>query len=143
MSDSNTTTQPTRWSRRAKLFITLLIIGAVLSLVWSQLPRGAYPTDLSRVGEGRPALVLAYDMNYASGMGVMELMNAIRADYAGEVDFLVAHLGMPDGEAFARQHAAGDGTVLLFSADGRRVSTLRQPQTADALRQALDEAFGS
>jgi len=143
MSGSKTKTQPARWPRWSRLLVTLLIIGAVGSLIWSQLPRGAYPTDLSRVGAGQPALVLAYDMNFASGMAVMELMNAIRADYAGEVDFLVAHLGMPDGQAFASRHGAGDGTVLLFSADGQRIQSLRQPQTVDELRQALDAAFGS
>lgn len=134
--------RPTAWSRWSKLMITLLVVASVGSVVWSQLPRGAYPTDLSRIGAGRPALVLAHDANYASGMAVMELMNAIRDDYAGQVEFLVAHLGMAEGQAFASLHAARDGTVLLFAGDGTRVSILNQPQTVGELRRALDTAFG-
>lgn len=142
MKNDNPSARHAPWPRWSKWLITLLIMAAVGSLIWSQLPRGAYPTDLSRVGAGKPALVLAHDANFAAGMAVMELMNVIRDDYAGEVEFLVAHLGMQDGQAFARRHAAGDGSVLLFSAKGELVDTLHQPQTADALREALAQAFG-
>lgn len=142
MSNDNPTSRSGPWPRWSRFLITLLVVAGVGSLIWSQLPRGAYPTDLSRIGKGRPALVLAHDANYASGMAVMELMNAIRNDYTERVDFLVAHLGMPDGAAFASRHSARDGTVLLFDADGTRIGTLHQPQSVGELRQALDTAFG-
>jgi hypothetical protein len=87
-------------------------------------------------------LVLAHDTNYVGGAEVMELMNGIRGDYAERVDYLVAHLALPDAQAFAARHAARDGTVLLFAADGRRVGMLYQPQSADELRRALAQAFG-
>lgn len=141
MIDNNINSAQKGLSRSAKLLVSLLIIAVLGGFIWSQLPRGAYPTDLSRVGSGQPALVLAYDMNYAGGMAVMELMNDIRADYAGKVEFLVAHLGMEDGQAFARLHDAGDGSVLLFNAEGKSVGTLHHPKSVDALRQALDKAF--
>lgn len=130
------------WSRRKRWAFALLLAAGFVGLVVSQLPGGAYPTDLSRIGSGRPVLVLAQDSNYSGGMVAMEAMNAIRGDYAGRVDFLVAHLGMADGQAFARQHAARDGTVLLFANDGRPVSVLNQPQSAEELRRALQQAFG-
>ena len=142
MKNDNPSARHAAWPRWSKWLITMLIMAAVGSLIWSQLPRGAYPTDLSRVGAGKPALVLAHDANFAAGMAVMELMNVIRDDYAGEVEFLVAHLGMQDGQIFASRHAAGDGSVLLFSAKGELIDTLHQPQTTDALRQALTQAFG-
>lgn len=128
-----------RWRKR---LFTILFIAGISSLIWSQLPGGAYPTDLSKIGNGRPALVLAQDSNYASGMEVMELMNEIRHDYTERVDFLVAHLGMADGQEFARRHGARDGVVLLFSGDGQNVSALHQPQSIDELRRALNQAFG-
>jgi hypothetical protein len=127
-----------RW--RNRLFTIFLIVG-VSSFIWSQLPGGGYSTDLTKIGTGRPALVLAHDSNYVGGMEVMYLMNEIRDDYSGRVDFLVAHLGMPDGREFARHHGARDGVVLLFSGDGRNVSFLPKPQSIDELRLALDEAF--
>lgn len=129
-----------RWRKR---LFTILFIAGVSSFIWSQLPDGGYPTDLSQIGSGRPALVLAHDSNYTGGMAVMDLMNEIRHDYAERVDFLVAHLGMADGQEFARRHGARDGVVLLFSPDGRNVGALHQPQSIDELRRALNQAFGS
>ncbi|MFO7543807.1 MAG: hypothetical protein R6W97_13500 [Thiobacillus sp.] len=44
-----------------KGLIYVFIVVAVGALIWIQLPRGSYPTDLTRIGNGRPALVLAYE----------------------------------------------------------------------------------
>lgn len=129
-----------RWRNR---LLTILFIAGVGSFIWSQLPDGGYPTDLTQIGNGRPALVLAHDSNYASGMAVMYLMNEIRHEYADRVDFLVAHLGLADGQEFARRHGARDGVVLLFTGDGRNVSVLHQPQKVDELRVALNRALRS
>jgi hypothetical protein len=131
-----------RFPRGLKWPLILLSLAGVGAFLWQALPRGAYPTDLSRVGAGRPVLVLAHDTNYVGSAEVMELMNGLRGDYAGRVDFLVAHLALADAQAFAARHAASDGTVLLFAADGRRVGVLHQPQSADELRRALAQAFG-
>jgi hypothetical protein len=130
------------WRKARKFVLTTLVATAVGGFIWSQLPSGAYPTDLSRIGSGRPAVVLAQDGNYVGGMAVMELLNAIRGDYAERIDFLVAPLAVADAREFAGRHGAADGTVLLFDASGRRVRLLHQPQTTDELRQALAQAFG-
>ncbi len=140
---SQQTTPPDRtsspWQRR--LIITGFIVG-IGSLVWSQLPKGSYPTDLSSIGQGQAVLVLAMDSNYSGGASVMELLNDVRHDFADSVQFLVASLALPNGQAFANQHQAGDGTVLLFDAKGQRVAVLYTPQTQDELRQALKQALG-
>lgn len=132
--------QASRWRNR---LLTILFIVGVGSFLWSQLPDGGYPTDLSQIGNGRPALVLAHDSNYAGGMAVMYLMSEIRHEYADRVDFVVAHLGLADGQEFARRHGARDGVVLLFTGDGRNVSVLHQPQNVDELRVALNQALRS
>lgn len=129
---------PTRWF---KWPLIALALGAVMVYIWQQLPGAAYPTDLTRVGAGTPTLVLAHDANYVGGTEVMVHMSELRASYAGRVDFLVAHLQMPDGAAFARRHGAQDGTVLLFGADGRQLGLLDQPND-EQLRRALAQAFG-
>ena len=128
-----------RWIKRSVIALAIVVVSAFL---WQQLPGAAYPTDLTRVGAGRATLVLAQDNRYVGGAEVMELMNGIRDDYTGRVDFLVAPLALPDAQAFAERHAARDGTVLLFAGDGRRVGALQQPRTSDELRRALAEAFG-
>ncbi len=122
--------------------VILLSLAAVGTFLWMALPGAGYPTDLSRVGAGRPVLVLAHDTNSVGSAEVMELMNGIRDDYEGRVDFLVAHLALPGAQAFAERYAARQGTVLLFAADGRRVGVLHMPETAEELRRALAQAFG-
>lgn len=143
MNDKATSNRSKPWPRWSKFVLTALFMTSVGAFVWSQLPKGSYPTDLSRIGAGRATVVLAQDANYAGGMAVMELLNTVRGDYAERVEFLVAHLGMADGQEFARQHAAHDGTVVLFAGDGSRLQTLHQPKSADELRVALNQAFGS
>jgi hypothetical protein len=130
---------PSPWRRR------LLVAGIVLAssaLIWSQLPKGHYPTDLSRIGQGQATLVLAMDSNYMAGAAVMNLLNDLRHDFDDSVQFLVASLALPDGRAFSERHQAGDGTVLLFDAKGQRVAVLHAPQTHEELRQAMQQAFG-
>lgn len=80
--------------------------------------------------------------SYLAGASVMNLLNDLRHDFADSVHFLVASLALPEGRAFANQHQASDGTVVLFDAKGQRVAVLHAPQTQDELRQALRVAFG-
>lgn len=140
------TQQPTPSDRslspwRRRLIVTAAIVAAG-SFLWSQLPKGSYPTDLSRIGQGQAALVLAIDSNYSGGASVMELLNDVRHDFADSVQFLVASLALPNGQAFADQHQASDGMVLLFDAKGQRMAVLHTPQTQDELRKALQQALG-
>jgi hypothetical protein len=125
----------------AKTVLVMLALGLVGAALWNQLPKGGFPTDLSRIGNGRPAVVLAHDAHYTAGMAVMEMLHPIRREHADRVDFLVAHLGMADAQAFAREHGVGDGSVLLFRGDGQRVAVLR-PENETDLRLAIATAFG-
>jgi hypothetical protein len=136
------TAPPARMPAWAKAAVVLAFIGLVGGLLWSQLPKGGYPTDLSRIGSGRPVVVLAHDANYTAGMEVMEMLHPIRREHADRIDFLVAHLGMPDAQAFAREHEVGDGSVLLFRGDGQRLGVLRRPGSEGELRLAIAQAFG-
>ncbi len=93
--------EPTKGvSRSRKWLIYLAFFGAMGALIFSQLPRGSYSTDLTRIGDGRPALVLAYDISSMGGTEVMKLMDALREEYSDRVVFLVADLGTPHGYGF-------------------------------------------
>jgi hypothetical protein len=127
------------WRRRLIVTGVFVALGA---FAWSQLPEGSYPTDLSRIGQGQAAVVLAMDSHYLEGAAVMHRLHDVRDEFGHSVQFLVASLGQADGQAFAAQHQANDGTVLLFDARGQRVAVLRPPQTQDELRQAVRQAFG-
>jgi hypothetical protein len=119
----------------------LVIVGVVIgaaALLLAQLPRDVFSTELSRIGQGTPALVVARDRNYLAGADVMDLIDTIRPEYEGKLQFLAAHLGHPDGQAFARRHGVQDGSVMIFSAAGLPLATLHTPQSAAELRAALD-----
>lgn len=124
-----------RWRR---WLIYLAIASSAAALIWSQLPRNPYSTDLARVGQGQPALVLAYDILSMGGMEVMAMMDDLRGEYAERIAFLVAPLGAPDGRAFGQSHGAVNGTVVLFSATGVVVSTARMPANTAELQKALE-----
>jgi hypothetical protein len=124
--------------RLRKWLIYLAITALVLALVWSQLPRSPYSTELTRIGQGQPALVLAYDIQSMGGMAVMGMMDDLRGAYADRIAFLVAPLGAPNGQAFGQQHDAVNGTVVLFSASGAAVDKLHLPASTEELQQALD-----
>ena len=122
------------WRRR------LLIGGFVVCTVfflWSMLPKGGYPTDLKRIGQGQAALVLTMDSHYMTGAETMTRLSSLRKEFGGSVHFLVASVGLPDGQAFVRQHQTVDGSVVLFDARGERAAVLHAPQTQAELRQAL------
>jgi hypothetical protein len=125
-------------SRGVKGLITIAVIVAATAVIFTQLPKGALPTDLSRIGQGVPALVVARDINYVAGGEVMDLMAAMRPHYGDRLEFLVAHLGRPEGQDFARRYSARDGTVVLFAADGSRLTSLHAPQTEAEIRRALE-----
>lgn len=133
-----TSDQQPKPSRLRKWFIYLAITLGVLALVWSQLPRQPYSTDLTRIGQGQPAMVLAYDIKSMGGMEVMKMMDDLRADYADRIAFLVAPLGAPHGHAFGRQFNVDNGAVVFFSAQGQAVHTLHLPPNTAALQQALE-----
>lgn len=132
-----TTTPHRGLPRWARWLLFTVFFGAVGALVWSQLPRGAYPTDLSRIGKGRAALVLAYDISSMGGMTVMGLMDTVRGEFADRVEFLVADLGEPSGSGLAGRFGAGNGSVMLFSGSGSHVLTMHVPPDADTLRREL------
>lgn len=130
---------PQEFSRTRKWLIYSAIIAGVLALVWSQLPRSPYSTDLTRIGKGQPSLVLAYDIQSMGGMAVMAMMDELRDEYTDRVTFLVAPLGAPQGQAFGRRFSAENGSVVLFTAKGAALGTIYTPQTTAELKGALDK----
>ncbi len=124
-----------------KGLIYFIVIGLSAVLIWTQLPQSPYPTDLNRVGAGKPAVVLIYDSNSAGGMMVMELLAPIRDEYGDQVEFLVASMGLPDGRNFAKHYGISSGAVVFFSADASQSITVRAPESTEALRQTLERTL--
>jgi hypothetical protein len=83
-------------------------------------------------------VVLAYDIQTMGGMEVMAMLDTLRPAYRDRVQFLVAPLGAPDGQAVGQRHRAISGTVVLFSEAGVPVRTIHGPASAAELQQALE-----
>jgi hypothetical protein len=124
-----------------KGLIYFIVLGLSAVLIWTQLPDRPYPTDLNLVGKGKPAIVLVYDVNTAGGMMVMELLKPLREEYDGQVEFLVASMGLPDGRAFAQHYRISSGAVVFFSADSSQNFTVRAPDNTEELRLILERTM--
>jgi len=124
----------------AKVLMTVAVIVGAGALIFTQLPRDVFSTDLSRIGQGTPALVVARDIRYVAGAEVMDLLNSMRPEFSDRVEFLAVNLGNPQGDGFVRQHGMEDGMVVLFSGNGTRIGALGRPATQQELRQLLGAA---
>ena len=122
--------------------ITLGVVVVAGAIIIALLPKGGYNSDVSQVGQGMPAVVLAFE-NYApASMDAMALFDRVRRDYRDDVMFLVADLGTPRGRAFADRHRAFSGVVMMFHADGTLAGSGLLESGEAGLRQRLAGELG-
>lgn len=124
-------------SRPVQALIVIVVFLVAGLLVFRHLPVAGYDSDVTRVGQGRPAVVLVYENFAPPSMTAMELFDQVRREYADRLDFLVADIGSPRGQAFIAEHGAHAGQVLTFRGDGTRVRADWLSGDAQALRERL------
>lgn len=95
-------------------------------------------TDLSVVGQGRPALVLAYENFSPSGGEALDRLRQVRSDYESRLDFLVADLGSPQGRAFANRFQLLDGQAVFLKQNGQPLRVTNISADERELRNQLD-----
>jgi len=132
--------QPQSSNLRKNLLIASTIIVGLIIMAWAALPP-TFSTDLDRIGKGKPAIALVYDLENDASTKLMEGYNAIRHEYEHLVEFLLVDTASPRGKSFLRQQPAEAGTALYYSGDGKRLMVLHGPQEAAALAQSIDRAF--
>jgi hypothetical protein len=115
----------------------LAVVALVFVTGWMLMPT-PISTDLSQVGQGRPAVVLAYENFSPSGGEALTRINAVRGDYEDRIVFALADLGTPDGQAFANRYALHDALAVVLTADGAVHSRGAVPADPRALRARLD-----
>jgi len=118
-------------------FFVLLAVVAVMNL-----PRG-YSDDLSRIGKGKAAVVLVRDKNAVQTFDLMEVMNGIRDQYAGQVEFLLTDFDTTQGRAFIAANGAARATLVLLDVNGKLVKVLYPPQTAGSVQQEIAAVLGT
>jgi len=126
-------------SKATRIGIGMVFVVAVGVVIIRYLPMIGYDSDVTRIGQGRPAVVLVFENFAPPSMEAMELFNQIRRDYRDRLDFLVADSGTPRGQAFIAEHGLQVGQVVTFRADGTRVRADWLAGDADALRARLRE----
>ena len=117
-------------------FFAVIIAGLLLATQYFIQPMN---TDLSVVGQDKPALVLAYE-NYSPDSGMaLNLLNSIKKDYQHLMSFAVADLGTPQGASFANRYRLTNGAAIFLSAEGEPLRVTILTSNEQDLRALLDE----
>ncbi|MDX1593758.1 MAG: hypothetical protein R3298_05875 [Gammaproteobacteria bacterium] len=122
---------------RRRILIVLAVAAVVVLGGWLLMPT-PISTDLSRVGQDRPSVVLAYENFSPTGGEALARLNAVRGEYEDRIVFALADLGTPQGQAFASRYVLRDGIALVLAADGTVHSRGAVPADPGALRERLD-----
>ena len=90
--------------------------------------------DLSRIGNGIPAVVQIHDPQCPSCAALQREAREAMAEFGdGELQYLVANIRSAEGRGLANAHGVGHITLLLFDADGQRRDVLVGPNTSESL----------
>jgi len=132
-------------SSRARVFKWVAVVLCVLLaivVVAKNLPRG-FSDDLSSVGKGKAAVVLIRDKNAVQTFDLLELMNGLRDQYAGKIEFLLTDSNTSQGKRFMKANEAPRVTLVLLDPSGKKVKVLFPPQTAESLQQEISALSGA
>lgn len=136
----NTKTVPSiKKSFMVKVVVALVVVG-MLWLAIANLPRG-YSRDLTQIGKGKNVVVQVHDHNLVGSVDLMETLNKVRPEYATSVEFVIADLLTPEGQAFATSHNVGSVTLVFFAPDGTQRGAIMGAQNVDVLRDRINQAF--
>ncbi|NOX42762.1 MAG: hypothetical protein GXP19_03385 [Gammaproteobacteria bacterium] len=120
---------------------TLIVIVGVcvfLAVAVMLLPKG-FSDDLSIIGKNMAAVVLTHDKNSVESLEYMTLLNTVRSNYTGKVNFLVVDVNTREGQAFRQQQRVGAVVLVFFSPDGTRRGTRGSDIGEMELRSELDK----
>lgn len=122
------------------VLITIVAVIALVAVLGSLLPRG-YKDDLSSIGKGVGTVVLVHNKNGVQSLNLMGVVDKVRSEFEGHVDFLIAEVDSPRGSAFIQAEQVNDVGLVFFSADGKRLRFVDGNIDKAALRAALSSAF--
>ncbi|MDX8386626.1 MAG: hypothetical protein R8M11_08955 [Gallionella sp.] len=125
------------WIKLAVVTLIVLFVGiAVMSL-----PKG-YSDDLSMLGKGKVAVVLIRDKNAVESFDMLNVMDGLRGQFSGKVDFLLTDFNTSQGKAFMAASGSDRTNLVLVDGKGQPVKVLRSPQSPSSVQQELSALFG-
>ncbi len=122
---------------RTTLFV-ILGVSAFWAIAIMLLPKG-FNDDLSKIGQGMAAVVLIHDKSSIQSLDLMTLLNKVRPDYAGKVEFFVVNVNSKEGQMFRQQQNVGAVVLVFFSPNGTKRGTLGNSKGETELRSELDK----
>lgn len=132
------TSTKTGFARYTRL-IVVLVIFAVLATAVMLLPKG-FSDNVSIIGQGTVVVVLTHNKNSVGSLELMELLNNVRSDYTGKIEFLAVDINTREGQTFVQRQGIGTGraVLVLFGPDGARKGVLSGRISEKELRSELD-----
>lgn len=98
--------------------------------------------DLSRLGNGIPAVVQIHDRQCASCLVLeREVRKALGHFSEDEIQYLVVNMSQPQGRRFADLHRVGVTTLLFFDGRGRRRSSVSGVFDEATLKRAFEQVI--
>lgn len=137
MSQTENTEVVTKKSGMTKWIVIAAVIAFLGGAFKFLLPKG-YSNDLSLIGKGKAVMVLVRDNQTVQSHDLMEVMDNLRDQYQGTIEFLLTDYNTPQGTAFIKQNEASRVSLVLFNAQGNRTKVLHAPQDAGSLADELD-----
>lgn len=129
--------------KKFKLIATLLVVFLGVAYIVTLLAVRPMSTDLSVVGQGKPALVLVYENHSPGSIDALDRLKVVRPDYEARLAFVVADQGTPAGQAFAGRYGLSQAHALLLRANGEPVVVMTIPVAEPELRDRLDQYLAS
>ncbi|MEL7137797.1 MAG: hypothetical protein AAGE83_01735 [Pseudomonadota bacterium] len=138
--------QPAKMDRRALLGwlkvggVAAVALGGVGYFTVSSVMATIAEHDLSRIGQGKPAVVQIHDPNCTMCITLQREARAALSEMEPEaLDYVVANIRTADGRAYANRHNARHVTLLLVDGRGRVRQVLEGPNTRETLAPAFAE----
>ena len=117
--------------------IGVAVLGGGGYLALGAVRAGAAEYDLTRIGNGKPAVVQIHDPQCPTCTALQkQTRKALRNFDKDELVYLVANIKQTQGQALAARYGVAHVTLLLFDGAGNLQNTLRGMRQSDEL-QAL------
>ena len=120
-------------------FLWTLVLASILVVGLIALMPKPIDMDLTKIGNGKKAMVFVYDPNLVASIEQTAQIDSARQMLGEQVNFLIAKTGDPDGEAFKKRFQASSLDVLFFNQNG----TLIERQFAVLSAQTLSKKLAS